>query len=121
MRLETRDLAIGYPEHRVAEGINLTANAGEVLCLLGPNGSGKTTLFRTLLGLLKPLGGGITCDGAALAALSRQDIARRIAAPSPPRRHAIMNPRWRRSPHWGWPLSQGANTPAFPAGSGRWC
>lgn len=79
MRLETQDLAIGYPERRVAEGINLTANAGEVLCLLGPNGSGKTTLFRTLLGLLKPLGGGITCDGAALAALSRQHIARHIA------------------------------------------
>ncbi|MCB1478264.1 MAG: ABC transporter ATP-binding protein [Rhodobiaceae bacterium] len=79
MHLETRNLAIGYPEHRVAKDINLTARTGEVLCLLGPNGSGKTTLFRTLLGLLKPLGGSITCDGAELTALPRQEIARRIA------------------------------------------
>ena len=57
MRLEARDLSIGYPRHLVGRDIALTLQRGEVLCLLGPNGAGKTTLFRTLLGLQPaPLG-----------------------------------------------------------------
>ena len=79
MRLETHDLAIGYPGNRVAEAINLAVEAGEVLCLLGPNGSGKTTLFRTMLALLPALDGRVTCGGTSLASLGRDEIARRIA------------------------------------------
>lgn len=60
--LHTKDLSIGYrkkniPDHRVLEKLNLTINAGEVVCALGPNGSGKSTLIRTLAGLQAPLGG----------------------------------------------------------------
>src|SRR6266540_2104301 len=56
MRLEARDLAIGYRGHLVCRDISLALQPGEVLCLLGPNGAGKTTLFRTLLGLQPALG-----------------------------------------------------------------
>ncbi len=79
MRLEARDLAIGYPGHLVGSGISLALDAGEVLCLLGPNGAGKTTLFRTLLGLQRPLGGAVAVDGLALAQLRPADIAKRMA------------------------------------------
>jgi iron complex transport system ATP-binding protein len=70
MRLEARDLAIGYRGHLVGRDIALTLTPGEILCLLGPNGAGKTTLFRTLLGLQPPLGG---------AVLKPAEIARRLA------------------------------------------
>ncbi len=79
MHLQAKDLAIGYPGHTVGTDIALNVGAGEVLCLLGPNGSGKTTLFRTLLGLLKALGGQVCYDGTPLAQLSRRELARRVA------------------------------------------
>jgi iron complex transport system ATP-binding protein len=79
MRLEARDLAIGYRGHLVGRDIALSLQPGEVLCLLGPNGAGKTTLFRTLLGLQPPLGGAVLIDGAPLAAMTPAEIARRLA------------------------------------------
>ena len=77
--LEARSLAIGYARRRVAEGIELAVERGEVLCLLGPNGAGKTTLFKTLLGLIPSLGGEVRIEGRLLAALSRPALARSMA------------------------------------------
>jgi iron complex transport system ATP-binding protein len=79
MRLEARDLVIGYRNHLVGSGISLALDHGEVLCLLGPNGAGKTTLFRTLLGLQPPLGGSIAIDGVPLDRMPPVEIAKRIA------------------------------------------
>ena len=45
---------------------------GEVLAIVGPNGSGKTTLFRTLLGILDPLGGDASVDGLSPSDYRRQ-------------------------------------------------
>jgi iron complex transport system ATP-binding protein len=79
MRLEARELSVGYPGHLVGSGISLTVSPGEVLCLLGPNGAGKTTLFRTLLGLQRPLAGAVTIDATPLARLRPAEIAKRMA------------------------------------------
>jgi len=35
----------------VIDGLDLTVNAGEIVCLLGPSGCGKTTLLRLIAGL----------------------------------------------------------------------
>lgn len=61
------DLTIGYEDGAVAQNINFEIDAGDYLCILGSNGSGKTTLMKTILGLIKPLGGSISFDvkGAA--------------------------------------------------------
>jgi ABC-type cobalamin/Fe3+-siderophores transport system ATPase subunit len=52
---------------------------GAVVGLLGPNGSGKTTMLRLLSGTLTPTAGRVTLDGMPIGALSRRDLARRIA------------------------------------------
>ena len=77
--LSVRNLACGYPRHRVLSGLSFDLHAGEMLCVLGPNGSGKSTLFRTLLGLLPALSGEILLDGQPLATLDARERARRVA------------------------------------------
>ena len=68
-----RDLSIGYRNGRpVLKGLTLDVVPGEVLAIIGPNGSGKTTLFRTLLGILDPIGG-----EASVAGLPPTDYRRR--------------------------------------------
>lgn len=52
-----RDLAIGYPERRVAEGITLEIDHGERAAIVGDNGQGKTTFLRTVVDSLQPLAG----------------------------------------------------------------
>ena len=79
MSLQARDLCIGYGVTRVASAIDLEVRPGEVTCLLGPNGSGKTTLFKTLIGLIPPLGGEVIVNGSALSHLSVRDVADHIA------------------------------------------
>jgi iron complex transport system ATP-binding protein len=77
--LAARDLAFGYPSHRVGSGVTLNLDSGEVLCLLGPNGSGKTTLFKTLLGLLPPQDGAVLIDDVDTRTAARDAIARCIS------------------------------------------
>ena len=77
--LQASALSIGYERRVVAGGIDLAVRRGEVLCLLGPNGAGKTTLFKTLLGLIPPLGGQVTIDGRPLGALTRGELALAMA------------------------------------------
>jgi ATP-binding cassette subfamily F protein 3 len=61
-----RDLAIGYPERRVAEGITLEIDHGSRAAIVGDNGQGKTTFLRTVVDSLKPQAGetkwGFGCD-----------------------------------------------------------
>ena len=79
MKLEAHGLTFGYPGKTVGRDVDLRVGPGDVVCLLGPNGAGKTTLFKTLLGILPPLGGEVRLDDTSLATLTRREIARRIA------------------------------------------
>ena len=66
--LRLHKLCVGYRQRRpVLEGLSLDIVPGEVLAVVGPNGSGKTTLFRTLLGVLPPVGGIATVSGTDAA------------------------------------------------------
>ncbi|MEM6366348.1 MAG: ABC-F family ATP-binding cassette domain-containing protein, partial [Planctomycetota bacterium] len=51
------NLAIGYPEHRVADDIQLEIEHGQRAAIVGDNGQGKTTLLRTLVHSLDPIDG----------------------------------------------------------------
>ena len=77
--LSAHALGFGYGAKAVGRDVDLAVHPGEVLCLLGPNGSGKTTLFKTMLGLLPAQAGDVRLENAPLAAMTRAEIARRVA------------------------------------------
>ena len=57
--LRCKDLAIGYAERKVAEGIDLEIDHGQRAAIVGDNGQGKTTFLRTVVDSLKPLAGDV--------------------------------------------------------------
>ncbi|WP_374021935.1 ABC transporter ATP-binding protein [Mycobacterium sp. HNNTM2301] len=56
----------------VAADITLDIDPGEVVVFLGPSGCGKSTILRALAGLLTPLSGNATVDGAPVAGNAAQ-------------------------------------------------
>jgi branched-chain amino acid transport system ATP-binding protein len=54
MIFEVKNLASGYHNKRVLQGISFGLEDGEVVGAIGHNGAGKTTLLKTLFGLLPP-------------------------------------------------------------------
>ena len=52
-------------------GVNLTIDAGEVVCLLGQSGCGKSTLLRVAAGVERPSAGRVLLDGREVAGPER--------------------------------------------------
>jgi iron complex transport system ATP-binding protein len=78
--LSARGVQFGYrPAEPVLRGVDVQAQAGRLMCLLGPNGSGKTTLLRCMLGQLTPQAGAILLDGRDLRKHSARGLARLMA------------------------------------------
>jgi len=75
--LEVEDLATGYGEAVILDGVSFRAREGEVTCVLGPNGVGKTTLLRTVMGLVAPRRGTVRLRGEAIHGLETHAIVRR--------------------------------------------
>lgn len=61
--IECRDLVLGYENNPVLSGVNFSVESADYLCVVGENGSGKSTLIKSLVGLIKPMGGKIRYGG----------------------------------------------------------
>jgi len=75
--LEVRGLNAAYGRAHILFDVDLTVSAGEVVVLLGRNGAGKSTTLKALVGLVRPVSGEITLDGAPIHRLKPYQIARR--------------------------------------------
>jgi zinc/manganese transport system ATP-binding protein len=65
--VEVSDLTLALGGRVVLADVGFAIAENEFVGVLGPNGAGKTTLMRALLGLLRPVRGGIRVLGAPVA------------------------------------------------------
>jgi branched-chain amino acid transport system ATP-binding protein len=66
--LELTSVDAGYGSFRALADVSLAIGSGEAVAVIGPNGAGKTTLMRVISGLIRPMRGAITMEGADLLA-----------------------------------------------------
>jgi ABC transport system ATP-binding/permease protein len=66
-QLEARDLSMSFKTGVVAlDGVSLSINRGEMVCVIGASGSGKSTLLKALCGQAQPTGGTVLLNGQSL-------------------------------------------------------
>ncbi|MGA0542363.1 ABC transporter ATP-binding protein [Neotabrizicola sp. VNH66] len=67
--LDLTGVTAGYGPVTVLRGVDFTAAAGQVTCVMGRNGAGKTTLMKTIMGLVPATEGSIRLAGVELRGL----------------------------------------------------
>jgi putative ABC transport system ATP-binding protein len=70
-----RNFIMGDTIVRALDGVDLSVEEGELLCLMGPSGSGKSTLLNQLGGLDSPDEGSIVVDGQEITMLDENGLA----------------------------------------------
>ncbi len=70
--LQVKGLRAGYGRAEVLHGIDLQAQAGGVITVIGPNGAGNSTLLNTLMGIL-PGQGAIEFRGQDISTLTLEE------------------------------------------------
>ena len=81
--LKLSNLTIGYAgggsKHQVAEDMNASLYAGELVSLVGSNGAGKSTLLRTISAFQPPLSGQIFYGDRCEPAVAASQLSRILA------------------------------------------
>lgn len=105
--LTARQLTLAYDRATIIRELNVDIPAHQITTLVGPNGCGKSTLLKGLARLIKPQGGMVYLDNAAIAKLSTKEVAKRLGMlpqnPSAPEgltvRELVAQGRY---PHQSW-------------------
>ena len=77
--LYLENVAIGYAKHTVFEGINASAQNGEIIALVGANGMGKSTLLKSLAALIKHCSGNILIDSKQIDSYKSRELSNVVA------------------------------------------
>ena len=80
---------------QAVDGLNLSLDEGEMLCIIGPNGCGKTTLFNLISGALSPSSGRIFFRGRDITGMrpgrvSELGIGRKFQVPGIYPEHTVF-------------------------------
>ncbi len=81
--LEVRQLSVAYGNVVVLQDIDLTVEAGSIVCILGANGAGKTSFLKCLVGLVPARTGRIVWEGRDITNVKAYEAASRGVAMSP--------------------------------------
>ncbi|HNX73829.1 MAG TPA: ABC transporter ATP-binding protein [Spirochaetales bacterium] len=89
--LEINELSVHYGGIHALQGINIKAEDGKIVTLIGANGAGKSTTLKAIVGLVKTSGGSVSWDGAKLTGVPTKDIVARGVALVPEGRRIFPN------------------------------
>jgi ATP-binding cassette subfamily B multidrug efflux pump len=74
-RVELDDVSFSYsPDEPLIEGLDVVAEPGQTVAIVGPTGAGKTTLVNLIMRFYDLDGGTIRLDGRDIASLPRQEL-----------------------------------------------
>ncbi|WBM81583.1 ABC transporter ATP-binding protein/permease [Cryobacterium breve] len=78
-RLTVEDVSFSYSaDQPLIEHINLVAEPGQTVAIVGPTGAGKTTLVNLMMRFYELDSGRITLDGTDIAKMTRDDLRGRM-------------------------------------------
>jgi phospholipid/cholesterol/gamma-HCH transport system ATP-binding protein len=72
--IEVRDLAVGFGDRLINDGLSLDVYRGEILGVVGASGTGKSVLMRTIVGLVPKKRGTIRIFGQDTADLNEGEL-----------------------------------------------
>ena len=73
--LEIQKLSARYGDFQALFDIDLLAEAGETISIIGANGAGKSTLLNSVAGLQKEINGSIRLNGQRISGLLANEVA----------------------------------------------
>ncbi|MEP5731579.1 MAG: urea ABC transporter ATP-binding subunit UrtE [Sulfitobacter sp.] len=78
--LNIRDLTLHYGGSQILNGIDITAQIGEVTCVMGTNGVGKTSLLKAISGTHPISGGTYDLNGQSIKRAQAHALAQKGVA-----------------------------------------
>ena len=78
MSVVVKGLNFTYGSKEILKDIDLSAENGEFIGILGPNGCGKSTLLKNILKVLSPKSGIITISNKSLKEYSLKELAKTL-------------------------------------------
>jgi phospholipid/cholesterol/gamma-HCH transport system ATP-binding protein len=72
--IEIRGLRKAFGQKQVLDGVDLTINPGETMCVIGRSGCGKSVLLKHIVGLLEPDEGTVLVDGKEVQTLHGKEL-----------------------------------------------
>lgn len=74
--IKAEQLDVGYNGHAVLKDLDFSIRSGDITVILGQSGCGKSTILKTLLGLIPPISGEVTCFGEPVDFASEKFLAK---------------------------------------------
>ncbi len=89
--LKIENLVVSYGGIEALKGISINVDKGQIVTLVGANGAGKSTTLRSVVGLVKPVSGSITYEGASLLGVPTHEIIKKGISLVPEGRRVFSN------------------------------
>ncbi|MBS4209322.1 ABC transporter ATP-binding protein [Bacillus sp. FJAT-50079] len=77
--LTVDQVAVGYANAMIIDGLSVKIPERKITTIIGPNGCGKSTLLKAIARILKTQKGTVLLEGRAIHQLSTKEIAKKMA------------------------------------------